>query len=264
MGRGGAALLRATVQPGMRVVDIGANQGLYTLLLAELVGERGSVLAFEPDPELFGALSRNCAANCVRNVDLQNYALGSASGSAVLYRSLLNAGDNRLAPGDRRDEFRCVSVKVAALDELLAGRPVDFVKMDVQGWEWHVFNGMHHTLVSNPSLKIYFEFWPYGLVRAGSDPLRLLTHLGSLGFTLYECSGRRRHPIEDPERFVRGLTGRRYGDVFAVGRTCRIAGGANCGGLRSASQPDVAQSVLNRALACPPDLDTPNDSCAGS
>ncbi len=235
MGRSIEALLRATIRPGMRVVDIGANQGLYTLLLAELVGEQGSVLAFEPDPELFDVLSRNCVANHVRNVGLRNCALGSANGSAVLSRSLLNAGDNRLAPRHRRDDSRCNVVRVAALDDVLAGQPVDFVKMDVQGWEWEVFSGMQNTLASNPSLSIYFEFWPYGLLRAGCEPLRPLTYLDKLGFALFECSGPRRRAIENLERFVRGFTGRRYGDVLAERRLCQAAGPLPCGGLRPAS-----------------------------
>ncbi len=219
MGRSGEAVLRAAVQPGMKVVDVGANQGLYTLLLAELVGEQGSVLAFEPDPELFDVLSRNCLANHVRNVGLHNCALGSASGSAVLSRSLLNAGDNRLSPRRHRDESKCNAVKVAALDEILAGQPVDFVKMDVQGWEWEVLNGMQDTLASNPSLRIYFEFWPYGLVKAGCEPLKLLMYLDKLGFDLFECSGSRRWPIKDAEHFLRGFIGRRYGNIFAERRT---------------------------------------------
>ena len=215
MGRSGGALLRASIRPGMRVVDIGANQGLYTLLLAELVGERGRVLAFEPDPELFDVLARNCRANNVRNVDLYNCALGSASGSAVLCRSLLNAGDNSLAPSPCRDECRCSAVNVSTLDAVLAGQPVDFIKMDVQGWEWEVFSGMRNTLAANPSLGIYFEFWPYGLLRAGCEPVKLLTHLGKLGFALYECGGTRMRAIGDAEVFARGFTGRRYGNVFA-------------------------------------------------
>src|SRR5258708_27788033 len=53
MGREEKAFLEQRIRPGMHVVDVGANLGLYTLLLSRLVGESGTVVAFEPDPELF-------------------------------------------------------------------------------------------------------------------------------------------------------------------------------------------------------------------
>jgi hypothetical protein len=123
-----------------------------------------------------------------------------------------------------------------ALDDVLAGQPVDFVKMDVQGWEWEVFSGMQNTLAANPSLRIYFEFWPYGLVGAGCEPLRPLIYLDELGFALFECSGTRMRAIEDAERFVKGFTGRRYGNVFAERRLCQAAECVPCGGMRPSSR----------------------------
>src|SRR5687768_8501059 len=63
VGRADEAFLRSVVRHGMNVVDVGANQGIYTMLFAKLVGDSGSVLAFEPEFELFEALSRNCRLN---------------------------------------------------------------------------------------------------------------------------------------------------------------------------------------------------------
>jgi len=218
MGSQEMAFLRAVVKPGMAVVDVGANQGLYTLLLSDLVGASGSVVAFEPDRELFENLLQNCEANHARNVRAYQTAIGSLCGEATLSRSLLNAGDNRFAPGHRPDESKSISVKVMSLDKILEGRPVDFIKIDVQGWELEVFRGMEQTLACNPHVKLHFEFWPYGLMKAGCEPTAVLTHLSQRGFSVYECRGQQTCLIEDIDGFVRCLTGRRYTNLYAQRR----------------------------------------------
>lgn len=193
MGRDDLAFLRAHVRPGMRVIDIGANQGLYTLLFSGLVGEAGTVWAFEPDDVLFASLEENLAANAATNVRALHRALGAASGTMTLYRSLLNSGDNRLAAAGRDRAHVPVEVAVEPLENLLAGGRVDFIKMDVQGWEMEVFRGMGRLLDDpvNANLGIYFEYWPRGLRDAGSEPSAPLELLAGRGFSIYRPTGGR-------------------------------------------------------------------------
>ena len=71
-----------------------------------------------------------------------------------MFRSPFNSGDNRLAEAGHGD-WSEVPIKVAALDDILGSTPVDFIKIDVQGWELEVFKGMAATLArnrGNPSL----------------------------------------------------------------------------------------------------------------
>lgn len=191
MGRDDLAFLRAHVRPGMHVVDVGANQGLYTLLFSELAGDAGKVWAFEPDDVLFASLEENLAANRAGNVRALHRALGAAPGTMTLYRSLLNSGDNRLAAAGRDRAHVAVEVAVEPLEDLLAGERVDFIKLDVQGWEMEVFRGMGRLLddPGNARMEIYFEHWPQGLRDAGSDPLALLEFLVGRGFSLYQPTG---------------------------------------------------------------------------
>ncbi len=199
MGREDRALLQARVRPGMRVADIGANQGLYTLLLSRLVGTEGRVWAFEPDDVLFAALERNLAVNGVTNVLASHRALGSAPGAMTLYRSLLNSGDNRLADSGREHAHAAVQVSVDPLDRLLAGERLDFIKMDVQGWEMEVLRGMSRLLDDprNERLEIHLEFWPKGLREAGSDPREPLDYLAGRGFAIYRHGSEALVPVED-------------------------------------------------------------------
>src|SRR6202041_3002467 len=97
-------------------------------------------------------------------------AAGSRSGSMTLARSLINAGDNRMDRPELGSKLtRRVAVRSAAVDEIVHGRQVDFIKIDVQGWESEVFDGMKRVMTCNPALQICFEYWPCGLREAGRD-----------------------------------------------------------------------------------------------
>ena len=219
MGVADRRFLESRIKPGMTVVDIGANQGLYTLLFARLTGTDGTVLAFEPDELLHAALEENLAFNQARNVRAFHLALGSRRDTLTLYRSMLNSGDNRLASKSALGGLReAVQVQIERLDQVLAGEHIDFVKMDVQGWEMEVFRGMQELLdaPANANLTIYFEYWPQGLRDAGSEPSDLLTFLAEQGFTIYTLKGSETGvAILDPGEFYRTVRDHAYINLYA-------------------------------------------------
>lgn len=215
MGKHDRQFLSSQIQPGATVVDVGANIGLYTLLLADLVGDNGKVFAFEPDSCLFEALSRNCQINKTGNVQLFNRALGSESETRTLFRSILNSGDNRMVEHAGSGGGMGSTVQVSRLDEVLDGQKIDFIKIDVQGWELEVFRGMAQLLAKNPAVRIYFEYWPYGLRRSGCEPQTLLEYLHNLSFDLFEVEKGVLIPIRDRAAFNAKLTGSRFTNVFA-------------------------------------------------
>jgi FkbM family methyltransferase len=186
MGKAEQAIMARLVKPGMTVVDVGANVGLYTLFMAGLVGPGGRVIAFEPDPDLAALLRDNCAANGAANVEAHPAALGSSADRLILHRLTLNSGENHLGSQGRSAFRRPVEVDVAAFDSLLPGVRPDFVKVDVQGWELNVLRGMEATLRESEAL-VYLEFWPDGLRRAGSAPGDLFSFVRGLGLNFYAC-----------------------------------------------------------------------------
>lgn len=184
MGSEERNFLSRHVKRGMTVLDIGANIGLYSILLAELVGNEGRVFAFEPDPVLFQAALTNSRQNGRDGViKIQNLALGSRTERATLYRRPFNSGDNRLSASPAHRE--AVAVNVGRLDDILSGEKIDFIKMDVQGWEAEVLRGMQQTVRNNPALTIYFEYWPEGLRKAGEELSSPLDILRQYEFTLF-------------------------------------------------------------------------------
>jgi FkbM family methyltransferase len=134
-----AALIAALVKPGATVFDVGAHAGYYTLAASRLVGEKGRVVAFEPDPVNVEYLRDHAVRNRVRNVTIIPRPVGNKHGLAARfvpnpdhrYESGLSE-DPPAGDGDGGERMRLVS-----LDRLIAdGLPVpDLVKMDIEGGE---------------------------------------------------------------------------------------------------------------------------------
>ena len=196
MGKSEAVLLRRLVRPGMRVLDVGANVGLYSLLMAELTGESGSVLAFEPEPNLYAMLAANCARNAARNVTAVPHALGSANGRVAFQRSCFNSGDNRL--GENSAAHESVEVEVVRFDDFAPEAVLDFIKIDVQGHELEVLAGMERAIARSAKLRVLFEFCPSAVRRAGSRPEELLAFFLERNFCLFDISSGGPRPFTKP------------------------------------------------------------------
>ncbi|MBV9674259.1 MAG: FkbM family methyltransferase [Verrucomicrobia bacterium] len=183
LGKHELKILARLIRRGMTVIDAGANQGLFTLYLADLVCP-GRVFALEPEPRLYRQLVSNVRDNSAENVDCYQIALSDSAGSLTLVPGGLNLGDNRIIV-DQEERRKKISVKAATLDELVPAEKIDFLKMDIQGWEAKALVGARKMLERNPDLILMFEFWPCGLAKAGADPDAILRGLEERGFGLW-------------------------------------------------------------------------------
>jgi FkbM family methyltransferase len=130
------------LRPGDTALDIGANVGHYACRMSELVGPTGRVIAFEPVPATFAALTANGKHFRHPNVTLLNAAVGDRTTSVGL--SVPNRADGSyLAHVDPDAELRCLAVAVDALE--LPDR-VSLVKIDAEGYEPNVLAGMRGLL----------------------------------------------------------------------------------------------------------------------
>ncbi len=178
------SFLQRSVKRGDRAIDLGANIGYFTLLLAKLVGPEGHVIAFEPDAENFALLEQNICANDFENVDLRRQAVADRSGTTLLYRSPVNPGDHRLVGGSRMDREEVEVVKLDDVAEQEFGR-LRWIKMDVQGAELAALRGMRRLIASCPDLTIVSEVFPRALADFGDDPAEL-SSLIDAGFAIKE------------------------------------------------------------------------------
>lgn len=174
-----------SLKVGDVVVDVGAHIGFYTLLAAKIVGEAGKVYAFEPDSKNFSLLTKNVAANGYKNVILVNKAVSNKTGQAKLFIHPENTGDHRLySAGDSRVSK---TIETVSLDDYFANssEKIDFIKLDIQGFEYQALSGSKKTISKQKNLKMITEFWPYGLAKSGDSANKLLSLLKELGFKLF-------------------------------------------------------------------------------
>ena len=132
------ALATRLVQPGMKVLDIGANAGFYTLAFSHLVGKSGHVWAFEPIAANACKLSNHLALNEITNVTLIQAGVASGAGIAAFDTDF---GDSEWRMSNRPGTYLIPTVSLDALVETGILPVPDFIKMDVEGAEASVLAG---------------------------------------------------------------------------------------------------------------------------
>lgn len=206
-------LLRKAIRPGMIVADIGANIGYYTLLMGQLVGPKGVVHAFEPDPNNFRLLVKNIAANNLPNIIPIQKAVSDRSGMIKLYICKEHRGDHRIFESD--DNRPSIDVAQTSIDDYFENNPnLDLIKMDVQGAEQLVIKGFTKTIKSNEHIVIITEFSPDLLRKSGGDPEEFLKSLIIFGFTIQFIDEKNKQlkPIKK-EELINLCSGDRYENI---------------------------------------------------
>jgi len=180
-------LVKKSIKKGDVVLDIGANIGYYTLVFAKLVGEQGKVFSFEPEPFNFNLLKKNVEINNYQNVILQNSAVSNSEGKIKLYLSHEQSGTHRIYPSEICSKDY-VEVKMMRLDDYFKknslAEKISFIKIDVEGAELGVLEGMESLLEQNKNLEILIEFIPPYIKEFGSNPMDLLNLLEKYNFKI--------------------------------------------------------------------------------
>jgi FkbM family methyltransferase len=173
------AFLKKHVKPGDVFLDIGANIGYFTRLVSKLVGDAGTVHAFEPMPKALRVLRKNTAA--LRNVVLHDIAVSDCQG--VSNFTVRRNGDMS-SLGDHADSASVISVKTDKLDNVLKRlTKVDWIKIDVEGYEYEVLKGAVDLIASTNPL-IYFEFIENYSVERSIDIDAFKALLKPLGYSI--------------------------------------------------------------------------------
>lgn len=178
--------LQSAIRRGDIVWDVGANVGLYTTQFSNLAGAAGSVYAFEPAPACFKSLE-NCCKN-MRNVKLFNMALGLQAGTLPLAMADDPLGaTHTLISRENSLETNNVNVTVASGDQFIRENNLPIprvIKIDVEGFEEEVLNGLHLCL-QNPQCRAIFCEVHFSLLQARGErqaPSRIQKLLKQSGF----------------------------------------------------------------------------------
>lgn len=132
------------IKNGDRVIDVGANIGIFAAMLSRLAGPEGKVFCFEPSKRTFEKLKTVKALNRLDNLELFNLGCGASSGEEVMYMASRSSGDSTLVPENRdKSGLRSEKIKLVTLDGFFAGRQerIDFIKIDTEGFDFEVLKG---------------------------------------------------------------------------------------------------------------------------
>lgn len=141
------SIVKKVLSPGMSFVDIGANIGYFTLLASRLVGETGKVFAVEPYPYNLKLLNLNLMLNACSNVEVLPFALAEKKGFLNYDDSAGNSGNVFALEANLEAMLESVLVYSVRLDDVLASaKPIDLIKMDIEGAEYLAIQGMKRII----------------------------------------------------------------------------------------------------------------------
>ena len=193
------AIFRAEIRPDDVVVDVGANEGYFTILAAQLA-HRGRVIAVEPQARCIEAITRNLDANAIKNCTIQPVALGQMQGAGeLLLMPEMNSGASSLVRSYRWSR-RKQPVEIIDANELAARigvQDIDFVKVDVEGYEPEVVRGLLPLLRAGRVKKLLLDYHPTILAPRGIKPEDIHAQivasgmqgvLNKDGYTLYRAA----------------------------------------------------------------------------
>ena len=187
------AWMRANITAGMHALDIGANVGYYTVLLASLVGPEGRVIACEPDPGNAALLRRSVAENQFSQVHVVEAAVTDAEGRATLHQDAAWHGVHSLARENCVNAGGAqVEVATTTVDALLsgAGHGADFVKIDAQGAEAGILRTASR-LLTQARAQVLMELWPFGVARLGGTLADVIHPFLDHGFSAWTLDASR-------------------------------------------------------------------------
>lgn len=199
--RKSARLMAEHLHPGGVALDVGANIGIFTVLMAERVGSTGRVHAFEPDPRNFALLAENIERNSL-GASASQVAVSDSSGTIGLAPEE-DAAFTHLAGPMAPGGPAVLEVPMTSIDEYaIEMERLDLVKVDVEGGESAVLSGAGATLRRlRPALLV--ECAAHHLARNGITPVQLLLQLEALGYRTYATASMRqvtpseRIPVND-------------------------------------------------------------------
>jgi FkbM family methyltransferase len=173
------AALRRLIKPGQTVLDIGANMGCHTLLMAQLMGETGQVVAFEPMSAAYAKLTRNIQLNRFPNIVAEKTGLSNNDGETeIAFATSWRLDLKSDVAGAERVSFMTLDGYVAAHPGLF--NRLDCIKLDVDGFEEAVLRGAQDTLL---------RYRPVVLMEIGSDSMGAVCYLQSQGYSFLTESG---------------------------------------------------------------------------
>ncbi|WP_210367636.1 FkbM family methyltransferase [Bacillus sp. REN3] len=188
-------LFVSIVKPGMTVLDIGGNCGYYSLLASHLVGNDGTVHAFEPNPFHHSNFIKSKSINGFYHLHLHKVALADKQGTMPFHIPVLSTAsasfykevsEGLIAKADIEsiDEIKILDVSAVKLTDYLPNLKADVIKMDIEGAEPLVMESIFEIINNSGKVQIIMEYKQGSWMDHGFDCQSILDRFISNGFTI--------------------------------------------------------------------------------
>jgi len=187
-----AEIFARVLREGDTVIDVGANSGFFTLLAAALVGPKGRVVSFEPDPTNIPRLRHNLEINRFEHVTLIERPAAHHHEQVSFFVNSDDHGGSALwdparFPGNVRSQAtpRVLNVQATTLDtevERLGLSRVKLLKIDTEGAEYQVLVGARKLIAERQVPFVIGELHEFGLEQLGSNQRALRDEMAAAGY----------------------------------------------------------------------------------
>ena len=179
-------ILKKIIHLGDSIIDVGANIGILTLFFRKLVGDEGMIYSFEPNPIVFSILEKNIKENNLINIQIENKAVSNRDGKVQFIIDSSITSSKISEKGENTIDMDCVTLDNYFLKKDIQ---IDFVKIDTEGFDWTVIQGMKNIIKINPKIKILIEFHTSLIKESGTTVKKFLKIIQDLNFIIYDLGG---------------------------------------------------------------------------
>lgn len=204
------ALFRRLLPGAACFVDIGANNGFFAILAATLM-DAGRAFAFEPFPATYRRLKRNIAVSGATGITPMPIALSNVVERRPMFSKAATLGVTSFADTERAHAGSEI-VECDTFDNVWSREgigKIDLIKMDIEGAELLVLEGMRETLREQRFTHLFVEVHPSQIRALGGEPTRIAELLTSHGYLLFE-RGEGKLVDVDVEAFFASDVGHRF------------------------------------------------------
>jgi len=150
------------LKKGMTCLDIGSNIGYYVLMESKAVGDKGMVIAIEPSPKNFQQMKKSLELEKTSNVDAYNFAAGDRNGEGDFLIHERSNCSKIIPKGEPLPEFaNVIKIPLKKIDSFIEEKKLkrlDFIRMDIEGYEINLFEGLWSTLRKfKPMIQMEFH-----------------------------------------------------------------------------------------------------------
>lgn len=182
---------------GGNILDIGANIGYTSYVFSKALTSPHKVFAFEPEARNVKILQQTAKSyHFSKSLVIEAAAVGEKEGKIEIWQNEGHHADHRILTDEFRKQlsgqFKLQKVPLVTIDDFLnrqpAKLPINFIKIDVQGYELAVCKGMEKTLAANPNCIVSFEYCPSIMAALGFQAEELIYFFKEKGYYFYRLN----------------------------------------------------------------------------